>query len=304
MASKKIVRSLVLFFIIEAIIWTYFQQSNEANVSVEIKSTNDSKMEKAIIEREESYRNEKLEKQMRELLIASFSEDELERVSFSLSIPEYAYEFSHNEKLLLANASTIKLPLNMYIYELALEEPTILAEELMYTVEFFEDGAGVMQAVEPGTTFTVQTLLTNSIRYSDNIATNMLFERFIDDLNSCVELIPYFGAANYQDWTSASENKMIALNYLYTHQKKFQTLINDMKIAKPRNRIPKYIPNTIDIAIKTGDIDATIHDYAILFDSKNIDYLISLSMIEISDANERMAEFSREIYFIIQKNKL
>lgn len=237
-----------------------------------------------------------------QLLNDSFSEDELQRLSLSLVIPEYEFVYDFNAMLEYLNASTIKVPLNMYIYELALNDPSILTSQLEYTIDHYEEGSGIMQDSELGTYFTIQTLLTNSIRYSDNIATNMLLDAFISDLTRCTELVPYFGDANYVEWLSTSQNKIQALTYLYNHQEQFTTLLHDMEATVNRSRIPQYLPDLVVVANKTGDINATIHDYALVFDNQSVHYLITLSMDYIEDGDHRMALLSRYIYDIIQES--
>lgn len=234
------------------------------------------------------------------LLISSFSEEELESIALSFKIPNYGYEFNYNENLEFLNASTIKVPLNMYIYELAQDDPSILSNELMYDFSQYEDGSGIMQGTASGTYFSVQILLTYSIVYSDNIATNMLFEEFIVDKDTSYELIPYFGEADYENWSSTSLNRMLSLNYLYEHQEEFSRLIDDMKSSIYRDRVPKYLPDNVEVAVKTGDIYDTIHDLAIVYGENGVDCLITISMDQIDDGNSKMAKLSRDIYDIIQ----
>ncbi len=241
-----------------------------------------------------------LTSQLNQLVLDSFSEQERQSISFSLYIPSFDYAFDDNDTLEFFNASIIKVPLNMYIYELAANDPSILTKEIQYLLHHYEDGTGVMQNVELGTFFDVQTLLNYSIVYSDNIATNMLFDAFIDNIFICDELVPYYGEANYQDWVSTSKNKMQALRYLYAHQQVFSTLIDDMTSTIFKNRIPNDLPKTLKVANKTGDMYASIHDLAIVFDPNGYDYLLTISFDAIEDGDNRMALLSSNIYNLIQ----
>lgn len=234
------------------------------------------------------------------VLTRLFTEDELMSLSLSLSIPSIKYSFNYQSELAFMSASTIKVLLNMYIYDLASKNPSLLKSEIEYQVVDYEDGAGVLQDSEFGSLFSVQTLLHYSIVYSDNIAANMLYRTFIDDLSTCEELIPYFGEADYFDWTSTALNRMQALNYLYSNQSRFSILLSDMSITIYRDRLPSLLPSTVTVALKTGDIDSTIHDYAIVFDTSHVDYLIVISMDGNEDQDERMAILSKEVYDLIQ----
>lgn len=229
----------------------------------------------------------------------SFTSVELENISLAIYIPEYDYSYTFNDTLELLSASTIKIPLNMYIYDLALTDPTILSQELTYDEMFYEDGSGIMQSTEPGTTFDVQTLLTYSIMYSDNIATNMLFDEFIKDVNNRSELIPYWGETETDAWISTTSNKMRALQLLYRNRETYSTLIDDMTNSVYKHRSPLYLPRNVKSAVKTGDVELTIHDMMIVFDNKYNDYLITISMDDIIDSEERMASLSRYIYYRI-----
>ncbi len=236
-----------------------------------------------------------LTQELTKAIQTQFDSTELDHVSVAIYIPNHSYTFYWNETLELENASTVKVPLNMYIYDLIKKDPSIATIEIAYSDIYYEDGAGIMQDSFEGELTDVQTLLTRSIRYSDNIATNMLLGYFIEDWDSFSELLPYFGHANFSQWTSTAADKLETLKILYNRQADYVTLIQDMESTIYNNRLPKWLPSDVVVALKTGDINDTIHDFGIVF-SHDVDYLIVLSMHDIDNQDEQMANLSKTIY--------
>jgi beta-lactamase class A len=84
------------------------------------------------------------------------------------------HEVDHDADRSWYLASTIKIPLAVAVLkqveagELALDQELVLAET------DFVDGAGVLLYAEPGTSFTIDELIRNSIEDSDSTATDML----------------------------------------------------------------------------------------------------------------------------------
>jgi beta-lactamase class A len=91
------------------------------------------------------------------------------------------HEVSHEAERSWYLASTIKIPLAVAVLkqveagELALDQELVLAET------DYVDGAGVLLFAEPGTSFTVDELIRNSIEDSDSTATDMLIRLLGED---------------------------------------------------------------------------------------------------------------------------
>lgn len=64
-------------------------------------------------------------------------------------------------------ASTIKLPLVLYVYELAAKNKLNLNERLTYKKHHYYGGSGVIQNDRVGTTYTINDLVYKAITYSD-----------------------------------------------------------------------------------------------------------------------------------------
>ncbi|PLT31757.1 serine hydrolase [Peribacillus deserti] len=74
-------------------------------------------------------------------------------------------------------ASTIKLPLALYVIELADKKKLNLSEKLTYKSYHYNGGSGVIQYSKTGTRYTIKDLLQKAMVHSDNIAFVMLREK-------------------------------------------------------------------------------------------------------------------------------
>ena len=88
------------------------------------------------------------------------------------------YEFGIDESDEYVAASTVKVPLNYYVFK-KIEAGEVNPEKTVaFTQDDFEGGAGILQTKKlTGKTFTIRYLLKISV-HSDNIATNMLLRYF------------------------------------------------------------------------------------------------------------------------------
>lgn len=76
-----------------------------------------------------------------------------------------------------------------------------------------------------------------------------------------------------------------------------QKMINILKLQEINDRIPKYLPENIEVAHKTGDIGGNSNDAGIVY-SKNAKYVIVLlsQTNDSGDAGETMAKISQAVY--------
>ena len=74
-------------------------------------------------------------------------------------------------------------------------------------------------------------------------------------------------------------------------------MLDLLKSQKLNNKLPKYLPQEIDVAHKTGEIDSLTHDAGIVY-APTSDYIIVI--LSKSDyppgAEERIADISRAVY--------
>ncbi len=84
--------------------------------------------------------------------------------------------YEYNANSVYRAASTIKLPLVLYIYQQVADHRISLDDTLIYQSRHYYDGSGIIQYEKFGTIYTVKQLTEYAIIHSDNIAFIMLKE--------------------------------------------------------------------------------------------------------------------------------
>ena len=88
----------------------------------------------------------------------------------------YTYIYNETQKYFIA--SIIKAPYCMYIYELASKGKCDLNRSYVYAGRHRAEGTGKIKEMSIGTVFTLRQLLEYCIKYSDNVAMNIIKENF------------------------------------------------------------------------------------------------------------------------------
>ena len=88
----------------------------------------------------------------------------------------YTYTYNSEQKYFIA--SLIKAPYCMYIYDLASQGKCDLNKRYTYATRHKAGGTGKIQDMSVGTSFTLEELIGYAIKYSDNVAMNILKENF------------------------------------------------------------------------------------------------------------------------------
>lgn len=88
----------------------------------------------------------------------------------------YTYTYNSEQKYFIA--SIIKAPYCMYIYDLASQGKCDLNKRYTYAARHKAGGTGKIQYMSVGISFTLEELIGYAIKYSDNVAMNMLKENF------------------------------------------------------------------------------------------------------------------------------
>lgn len=201
-------------------------------------------------------------------------------------------------------ASTIKLPLVLYVYELASQNKVNLNEKLTYKSYHYNGGSGVIQNHRVGSKYTIRKLAEYAFVHSDNIAFVMLREKvgkqnFINYTKKLGSKGAYPGGQNL---TSASDLTLYA-SRLYTFAEKNELgkeLVSYLTRAVYRSTIPKGIPN-VKVANKAGLIPMNLvyNDVAIVYE-KNEPYVVTIMTNGISyeKAQKVIAELSGIIHSV------
>ncbi|MBZ9636954.1 serine hydrolase [Clostridium sp. FP1] len=193
-------------------------------------------------------------------------------------------------------ASTIKVPINMLMYDMIQEGKIDINEKLIFKECDYEEGAGELQGTDLSKPIELKTLSDYSIIYSDNIAINMILRK-VGDENKCkyIEKIVGHPTVHSENNTTPKDSfKILEKLYLNLDNNKYYSdLIETMKKTDYHDRIDKYIPKGI-VAHKIGDFGECVNDIAIV--SKDDPYILVVFTEELPNADETIAQVSKMIY--------
>lgn len=182
---------------------------------------------------------------------------------------DVSYELNNDKKM--PAASTIKLPLALYVMKLADQGEIDISEKLTYMSHHYYEGSGVIQNDKIGSSYTIEDLIEKAMVYSDNIAFSMLKERvgqndFIQFMKSLGAKYTYPGGQNV---TSAGDLILYAKEaYQFSKESKYgEKLVTYLENTIYNTTIPQGIPGK-NIAHKVGMIpkDLIYNDVAIIYD--------------------------------------
>ena len=145
------------------------------------------------------------------------------------------YSFGQGENQESYAASVTKLPAVLYAYKQADDYKLDLNKELIYLDKYERGGSGVIQKSAVGTKYKLGLILEYAIRYSDNIA----YEMLLDELGGRSKVKEYWSSLGYDikysdDFGSLSPslgNGYIKEVYKYylTGKENARKLVDDMK---------------------------------------------------------------------------
>lgn len=204
------------------------------------------------------------------------------------------FTVTYNDKQGIYAASTIKAPADIYIYEMAGLEKVNLDEILTYTGNYYVGGTGIIKNNKVNTKYSVRDLLNYSIVYSDNIAHNMLMDKYgrVNMLNFWQNLgtSSIFVANN--NWGNVSaRDGIIYMDELYKfyleNDRYGEEVMGIFLDAKT-----KFISssNNYKIANKSGWSGTAIHDASIVF--ANNPYIV-VALSNLGDTDYYMSYFNR-----------
>jgi len=201
-----------------------------------------------------------------------------------------------NEDKQFVAASTTKVPINMLMYDMVKDKKININEKLKYKECDYEEGAGILQDKELNTPIAIKTLSDYSIRYSDNIAINMILRKVGNENKyDYMEKILGHNVVHSGNNTTPKDSYKI-LEKLYKNaenNKYYTTIIETMKKTEYHDRIDKYIPKKI-VAHKIGDFGECVNDIAIV--NKENPYILVVFTENVPEANEVIAQVSKMIY--------
>lgn len=184
------------------------------------------------------------------------------------------YSYSYKTTNIHSAASTIKLPLALYVYELAANKKINLNEKLTYKSSHYYGGSGVIQYDKVGTKYTIKDLLKKAIVYSDNIAFIMLREKvgktnFINYAKSIGGKVVYPGGKNVTTVQDLSKYLQHVMNFSKKNPALGNELVALLKNTVYKDTVAKSL-NPSSVAHKVGYIPANkiYNDAALVYDEQ------------------------------------
>ncbi|GEK35013.1 serine hydrolase [Kurthia sibirica] len=200
-------------------------------------------------------------------------------------------------------ASTIKLPLALYIMELADANRIDLQQELTYKADHYVGGSGIIQNQSIGSRFTISDLVEKAIKYSDNIAFAMLKER-----------IGSQNFINYMQNLGATNSSPQAYSFTSSHDLAIyaEHVDNLSRSSDNGKRLKEFLEETIyNEALPNGVSDATVahkvgmmpinlvsHDYGIINDQTPYVLAIMTYGFSYNESNKVIAKVSELIHTV------
>jgi len=236
-------------------------------------------------------------------------------------VPELDASYEYNNKR-MGSASMIKV----YILEMAYNEIAQgrLTEDAVLKIESDTrvGGAGSLQGYGIGTPIKMSTLLNKMIIESDNTATNMLIKYFgMDNINAYMQKKGYTESLlcrRMMDYKSlqAGRDNVTSVRDLGRFFKRVyagaavndaldKRMISILKQQEDTNKIPFYLPQGLEVAHKTGEINAVMNDGGIVY-AKHPFVLCVLTdkAPGYNLAITQVAKLSKSIYDVIEKESL
>lgn len=209
-------------------------------------------------------------------------------------------EFGINDKDEYIAASTIKIPLNLYLYTRIKSGSVDPQGILTYLEDDYEEGTGQIRYEETGKTYTIRELSKLSITISDNVAANMLF-RFLG-INNVKDYMRKAGGIVVKDGENVScpRDMGLYMKLVYEFYRKQgnlgEELMNNFLNTEFNDRIPALLPNETKVAHKIGTQVGVLNDVGIVITDNP--YVLSVMSKEVDEekAPEVIAGISKKIF--------
>jgi beta-lactamase class A len=228
----------------------------------------------------------------------------------------------------------MKVPVMIELYKqqneglLNLNDSIVLVNEFKsivdgssYSMDIGDDSDDIIYS-KIGTKQTLYDLMVPMITVSSNLATNVLIE--IVEAKKVTQTMRSLGADNIEVLRGVEDQKAYDLglsnsttaNDLLAIMKAIangeagtkedcDAMIAILKDQKWNDMIPKYLPETVEVAHKTGSITGVHHDAAIVYLPDGGQYVLVLLSKNLSDfdaGTDQLAQISKTIYDYMIKN--
>ncbi|MCL5773481.1 MAG: class A beta-lactamase-related serine hydrolase [Firmicutes bacterium] len=217
-------------------------------------------------------------------------------------------------------ASLIKIPILIEYFRQVKAGKLSPGESVVIKNSMKAGGSGSIKNLPEGSSVSYEELAGLMITKSDNTAADILINKLgMKNINSiAIELgcsatflkrtIWDFAAIDRgMDNTATPEDMMILLRAIYegkaVDEASSASMINILKRQENRKMIPAYLPEGVEVAHKTGELNGILHDCGIIYMEK-CPYILCLLGKNIKNKDEARkfwADFSLRIYKVMQK---
>jgi beta-lactamase class A len=211
-------------------------------------------------------------------------------------------------------ASTIKLPLALYVLDEVAQGRASLDEQIVYQESDWQDGAGfLVTELSPGDTMTVGSLIDIMIRHSDNVAKNMLMRRFDQD-GLFAWIRAQGGQVELRDdgdggliYTNAETlARMMRLLYqdqAFRNPTLRQRLLTALQTTVYTDRAAAGVPDGVKVAHKVGNLPEVVNDVALVWAPHGPFIIASLSEgVEDEVGNETISTLTAKAYQFLEQH--
>ena len=205
--------------------------------------------------------------------------------------------FGINENELFLAASTMKVPINVYTYDIVNKGDLSLSRIMTYYKKNYEEGTGVIQFDEFGSTYSLRDILRLSITESDNVATNMLYSLLggyggyylLDQLHD------YYGISSTKgNYISPREALKTLIRVYDGRYDIYKLLYKDMASTVYNEYATFYFNDDKGVHHKTGDYEGYYNDIVIV-EGENT-FIFTIYTNNINSPIETLQDLGEIIY--------
>ncbi|HBP65753.1 MAG TPA: hypothetical protein DD730_16210 [Desulfosporosinus sp.] len=194
-------------------------------------------------------------------------------------------------------ASTYKVPLAMIIYDQVSKGTRKETDTIKFTETCREGGTGILQNSNLSSPIKISTLVEDAIRYSDNIAANMLIKSLEYNNYKRLEDIKLGITTNHANNDITALGAFNALKSLNdganNGNKNYSKILGLMKQTVFNDRISNNLPNSI-VAHKIGNYGSNVDDIGIIYTEKP--YILTIYTNGLRNPNATISGISDIIY--------
>jgi beta-lactamase class A len=229
---------------------------------------------------------------------------------------------TYNASIHFPTASIIKVLIMTTAYFREERHPGVLQQRIVYNSSDLIGGSDFLSSAADGSTYTVRQLIVPMITLSDNTAANLLMEHLsIAEINAVAKragmtrtrlarrFMDYAAIAHHNDniSTPADMGHLLYLIERGSHEgiptivspAHCRAMLDIMLRQTDRDGIPAALPHGIAVANKTGEIDGTRNDIAVIDpfgDSPIVLAIMTKNLQDYYEAYDAIHAVTRSVY--------